>query len=69
MPAPHIDPNRFTVHTASPRGFAQAYVQEGAGGVPLVCVHGNPGDFVQGLVMAEYFQVNGFRIIAPSRPG
>ena len=38
-------------------------------GEPLVCVHGNPGDFVQGLVMAEYFRVNGFRIIAPSRPG
>ena len=37
-----IDPARFAVHTASPRGFAQAYVREGVGGVPLVCVHGWP---------------------------
>lgn len=38
-------------------------------GEPLVCVHGSPGNFLAGLVMAEYFRVNGFRIIAPSRPG
>lgn len=38
-------------------------------GAPLVCVHGSPGDFVEGLLMAEYFRVNGFRVIAPSRPG
>ena len=42
MTAAHIDPDRFAVHTASPRGFAQAYVREGVGGVPLVCVHGWP---------------------------
>jgi len=46
MAAPHdpsdVDPHRFAVHTASPRGFAQAYVREGVGGVPLVCVHGWP---------------------------
>lgn len=38
-------------------------------GAPLVCVHGSPGDFVEGLLMGEFFRVNGFRIIAPSRPG
>lgn len=38
-------------------------------GPPLVTVHGSPGDFVEGLLMAEYFRVNGFRVIAPSRPG
>jgi pimeloyl-ACP methyl ester carboxylesterase len=37
-----IDPGRFAVHHADPRGFAQAYVREGVGGVPLVCVHGWP---------------------------
>ncbi len=37
-----VDPDRFTVHRASPRGFGQAYVREGAGGVPLLLVHGWP---------------------------
>ena len=39
---PDIDPSRFSVHVAEPRGFRQAYVREGVGGVPLVCVHGWP---------------------------
>ena len=39
---PEIDPARFEVRTASPRGFDQAYVREGVGGVPLLCVHGWP---------------------------
>ena len=38
-------------------------------GAALVTVHGSPGDYVEGLLMAEYFRVNGFRVIAPSRPG
>jgi pimeloyl-ACP methyl ester carboxylesterase len=38
-------------------------------GPALVSVHGSPGDYVEGLLMAEYFRVNGFRVIAPSRPG
>lgn len=38
-------------------------------GPALVSVHGSPGDYVIGLLMAEYFRVNGFRVIAPSRPG
>jgi pimeloyl-ACP methyl ester carboxylesterase len=38
-------------------------------GPALVSVHGSPGDYVQGLLMAEYFRVNGFRVIALSRPG
>jgi pimeloyl-ACP methyl ester carboxylesterase len=37
-----IDPTRFVVHHASPRQFSQAYVREGIGGVPLLCVHGWP---------------------------
>jgi pimeloyl-ACP methyl ester carboxylesterase len=37
-----IDPAQFATHYASPRGFAQAYVREGAGGVPLLLVHGWP---------------------------
>jgi 2-amino-4-hydroxy-6-hydroxymethyldihydropteridine diphosphokinase len=38
----HLDPERFRVQRAAPRGFAQAYVREGAGGVPLLLVHGWP---------------------------
>ena len=36
------DPARFATHFAAPAGFRQAYVHEGAGGVPVVCVHGWP---------------------------
>jgi pimeloyl-ACP methyl ester carboxylesterase len=38
-------------------------------GPPLLCVHGGPGGCDQGLGMGEFFRVNGFSIIAPSRPG
>jgi pimeloyl-ACP methyl ester carboxylesterase len=38
-------------------------------GAPVLCVHGGPGGCDQGLGLGELFQVNGFRIIAPSRPG
>jgi len=37
-----LDPNRFRTHVARPRGFAQSYVREGEGGVPLLLVHGWP---------------------------
>jgi 2-amino-4-hydroxy-6-hydroxymethyldihydropteridine diphosphokinase len=37
-----LDPERFRVQRGSPRGFEQAYVREGAGGVPLLLVHGWP---------------------------
>lgn len=38
-------------------------------GEPLLAVHGSLGGWDQGLVAAEFFRANGFRIIAPSRPG
>jgi pimeloyl-ACP methyl ester carboxylesterase len=38
----HIDPSLFALHHANPRGFTQVYVRHGAGGVPLLCVHGWP---------------------------
>src|SRR5206468_1099629 len=38
-----IDPQRYLVHRAAPRGLEQAYLHEGAGGAgPLVLVHGWP---------------------------
>ena len=42
MPAAEVDPARFPTRFAAPRGFRQAYVHEGVGGVPVVCVHGWP---------------------------
>lgn len=38
-------------------------------GDPLLAVHGSLGGWDQGLVATEFFRANGFRIIAPSRPG
>jgi pimeloyl-ACP methyl ester carboxylesterase len=34
--------DRFGVEVAAPRGFRQAFVREGVGGVPLLLVHGWP---------------------------
>jgi pimeloyl-ACP methyl ester carboxylesterase len=36
------DPSLHRFESASPRGFRQAYLREGAGGVPLLLVHGWP---------------------------
>jgi len=44
------------------------YAERGQG-PPVLCVHGGPGGYDQGLVIGEFFRVNGFKIIAPSRPG
>lgn len=38
-------------------------------GPALLCVHGGPGGYDQGLGLGEFFRVNGFTVIAPSRPG
>ena len=38
-------------------------------GEPLLAVHGTLGGCDQRLVATEFFRSNGFRIIAPSRPG
>jgi len=44
------------------------YARRGQG-PPLLAVHGGPGGCDQGLGLGEFFRVNGFQIIAPSRPG
>ena len=56
-------------HTAieTTRGLIE-YADRGRG-TPLLAVHGTLGGWDQGLVAAEYFRANGFRLIAPSRPG
>jgi pimeloyl-ACP methyl ester carboxylesterase len=44
------------------------YAERGEGPV-LLSVHGSPGGYDQGLLLGEQFRLNGFRVIAPSRPG
>ena len=38
-------------------------------GPPVLVCHGGPGGYDQALLLGELFRKNGFRIIAPSRPG
>ncbi len=63
------DPFRFTVHTASPRGFAQAYVHEGVDGVPLVCVHGWPESKRIFWRVIAPLTAAGFEVIVPDLRG
>src|SRR3954467_7174861 len=44
------------------------YADRGSG-EPVLAVHGTLGGWDQGLVAAEFLRMNGYRIIAPSRPG
>jgi pimeloyl-ACP methyl ester carboxylesterase len=53
--------------TETARGPVE-YAERGQG-PPVLCVHGGPGGYDQGLVIGEFFRANGFKIIAPSRPG
>ncbi len=64
-----IDPARFTVHRASPRGFAQAYVREGAGGMPLVLVHGWPESKRIFWKVIAPLAAAGFEVIVPDLRG
>ncbi len=64
-----IDPARFVTRFASPRGFRQAYVHEGVGGVPLVCVHGWPETKRIFWRVVEPLAEAGFEVIVPDLRG
>ncbi len=68
-----IDPNRFEVHRASPRGFEQAYVHERGSGdgnrVALLCVHGWPESKRIFWKVIEPFAAAGFDVIVPDLRG
>ena len=64
-----IDPTRFATHFASPRGFAQAFVREGIGGVPLVCVHGWPESKRIFWKVIAPLAAAGFEVIVPDLRG
>jgi pimeloyl-ACP methyl ester carboxylesterase len=64
-----IDPRRFAIHHGSPRGFRQAYVREGMGGVPLLLVHGWPETKrIYWKVIAPLAEA-GFDVIVPDLRG
>jgi pimeloyl-ACP methyl ester carboxylesterase len=64
-----IDPDRFVVHTAAPRGFQQAFVRENPGGVPLLCVHGWPESKRIFWKVIEPLAAAGFEVIVPDLRG
>ena len=57
-----------TPRTVSTASGPVEYAERGEG-EPILSIHGTLGGWDQGLVAGEYLRVNGFRIIAPSRPG
>jgi pimeloyl-ACP methyl ester carboxylesterase len=67
--ASDIDPGRFAVHDADPRRFRQAFVREGVGGVPLVCVHGWPESKRIFWKVIAPFAAAGFEVIVPDLRG
>ena len=69
MTAADTDPSRFEVHSDSPRDFAQAYVRENIGGVPLVCVHGWPETKRIFWKVIEPLAAVGFEVIVPDLRG
>lgn len=64
-----IDPSSFETHWFGGRGFRQAYVREGAGGVPLVLVHGWPETKRIWWRVIEPLADAGFEVIVPDLRG
>jgi pimeloyl-ACP methyl ester carboxylesterase len=67
---PDIDPDRYAVQRAAPRGIDQAYVREGAGGAgPLVLVHGWPESKRIWWKVIAPLAAAGFEVIVPDLRG
>lgn len=64
-----MNPDAFTVETADVRGFRQAFVREGAGGVPLLCVHGWPETKRIWWKVIRPLADAGFEVIVPDLRG
>jgi len=69
MAAPDVDPGRFRTHVFEGRGFAQAYVHENRGGVPLLLVHGYPETKRLYWRVIEPLAAAGFEVIVPDLRG
>lgn len=64
-----IDPARFATRFARPRGFAQAWVRAGEGGVPLLLVHGWPETKRIWWRNVAPLAAAGFDVVAPDLRG
>jgi pimeloyl-ACP methyl ester carboxylesterase len=64
-----LDGRRFVVHRHDRRGFAQAFVREGTGGVPLLCVHGWPETKRIWWRVIEPLRDAGMEVIVPDLRG
>jgi len=64
-----VDPRRFETHWFEGRGFRQAYVHEGRGGVPLLLVHGWPETKRIWWRVIEPLAAAGFEVIVPDLRG
>ena len=66
---PDLDPDRFTTQWFDGRGFRQAYVHEGRGGLPVLLVHGWPETKRIWWRVIEPLVAAGFEVIAPDLRG
>lgn len=64
-----IDPSRFATDFFEGRGFRQAFVREGIGGVPLLLVHGWPETKRVWWRVIEPLAAAGFEVIVPDLRG
>ena len=64
-----IDAARYETAFSEARGFRQAYVRAGTGGVPLVCVHGWPESKRIFWKVIDPLAAAGFDVIAPDLRG
>ena len=64
-----LDPDRFATHWFDGRGFRQAYVHEGIGGVPVLLVHGWPETKRIWWRVIEPLADAGFEVIVPDLRG
>ena len=63
------NPAQFQTQVASPRGFQQAYIREGVGGVPLLLVHGWPETKRIWWRNIAHLAAAGFDVIVPDLRG
>jgi pimeloyl-ACP methyl ester carboxylesterase len=64
-----INPRRFVTHFAEVRGVRLAFVREGLGGVPLLCVHGWPETKRIFWKVIQPLAAAGFEVIVPDLRG
>ena len=67
--AADLDPARFATHWYDGRGFRQAFVHEGRGGVPVMLVHGWPETKRIWWRVIEPLAAAGFEVIVPDLRG